>query len=446
MSLNDQMWMQRITAEERGRLLEYVNAWQAYFGQIEKPLRVKPGQPDDNVRINLARMTVDTGVMFLFGDDVTFDLDAQSDTRTPAETWLDACWDANGKARLLLKLGLNGGVCGHAFLKIVGRQPFPRLINISPEYVSVVTDPDDIDAVWRYIIQYPAVGRDGKRLTIRQVIERGESETWTITDQVAAGDAAFQTRSVAAWPWAWCPIVDCQNLPSPNEFYGISDLEQDIIDLNKSVNFILSNATRILRYHAHPKTWGRGFRASELRVAADEIITLEAPDAELHNLEMESDLTSSIAMYDRLKMAYHQVTRTPEIAAGRVENLATLSGIALRILYGPLLALTRMKRLTYGDLLVNINRRLLDMAGFGPDNVTKLTWRDPLPANTMEQRQVALLDQQLGVSSDTILTALGYDPDEEREKSERAVGALGEQLLTAFDRGAETVEKRPAVR
>lgn len=442
MDLNNQLWAQRIVDEERARLLAYARGWQYYYGRHEETLPVKPKQPNHNVKVNFVRLAVDVAVAFLFGTEVKFELDPNSEDDTPAEAWLRACWQANGHMLLLQKAAINGSVCGHMFLKIVpegasfggAAERYPKVINLSPEYVSVQTDPDDIDQVWRYRIEYPAVGKDGKQLTIRQDLERLDSGYWRITDAIARGAEKFEVQRTADWPYTWPPLIDCQNLPAPNEYYGQPDVDEDLLELNRSINFLLSNMGRIIYFHGHPKTWGKGFRTEELKVAVDETLVLESPDAELHNLEMASDLASSLELYGRLKEAWHEVSRTPEVATGKVESTGQLSGVALRILYAPLINKTESKRLTYGALLVELNRRLLELGGFGPANVCALHWGELTPSDPLSERQVALLDEQLGVSQDTLLTRLGFDADSEREKREREAGDLGEQLLTAFDR------------
>jgi len=52
-----------------------------------------------------------------------------------------------------------------------------------------------------------------------------------------------------------------------------------------------------------------------------------------------------------------------------------------------------------------------------------------------QERRVALLDEQLGVSTDTVLQRLGLDPDLEAEKRKVGGGQLEERFLRAFDRG-----------
>src|SRR5581483_3337211 len=133
----------------------------------------------------------------------------------------------------------------------------------------------------------------------------------------------------------WSPVVDAQNLPCPNEFWGIADLEDDSLDLNKAINFAISNINRIIRFHAHPKTWGRGFQSNQLNIAVDETIVLPG-EASLQNLEMTSDLSSSIRHYEKLREALHEIARIPEVATGVMTSLGPLSGVALQVLYQPL--------------------------------------------------------------------------------------------------------------
>jgi hypothetical protein len=192
-----------------------------------------------------------------------------------------------------------------------------------------------------------------------------------------------------------------------------------------------------LKYHAHPKTWGRGFQGDQLKIAVDETLIIPSETGELHNLEMQTDLTSSIEFYNRLKEALHEMSRIPEVATGKLDSLGGLSGLALQILYGPLLEKTEVKRLLYGDMLIELNRRLLEIGNFGSDNRTELHWQAMLPKDEKQQRETALVDQRLGVSKDTLLTQLGYNPDLEREKSAKDTEQLGEQLLTAFDQDQE---------
>ena len=253
------------------------------------------------------------------------------------------------------------------FVKIVPNAPYPRLVVLDPATVTPTWAPDDIETVLSYRIQYPAIDpKTGKPIVIRQLIEL-DGAVWRITDQVSRADSTRGYTAEATWPYPWPPIVDCQNLPNPNEYWGISDLEEDVLQLNGAINFVLSNLARIVRFHAHPKTWGKGFTAQQLSIAVDETIVLPSPDAELRNLEMLGDLSSSIALYERLREALHEISRIPEVATGKLESTGQLSGVALASLYPPLLEKTETKRRYLRRLLVD-QPRLLALGGHGEDN------------------------------------------------------------------------------
>lgn len=430
------MWAREAINQRATDLERYQEAWAAYIGDMPDTLKTVKGKPDDNTKVNYIRTVVDKGVSVLFGTGITFDLDATADERTPPEAWLDEVLRVNRFAVLLHKLGINGAIYGHPFLKIQPGAKYPRLINIPPEYVTVVGDPDDIEAVNAYIIQYTVIDLDGRPRDSRQTVERGETGRWIVRDETRTAYGPWITEQESVWPYDWPPIIDCQNLPCPNDYYGLPDIGRDVVALNRSVNFVLSNVQRIIRFHAHPKTVAKGVSASQIDVSVDELIVLNAPDADLFNLEMSTDLGSSIEYFKRLREALHEVTRTPEVATGKLEGAGALSGVALRILYGPLEEKTQTKRLTYGEMLIELCRRLLEMGGFGSENIVTIEWPAIVPTNEVEEREVAIMDEQLGASKDTLLTRLGYDADDEKEKRDAQGADMADQLLTAFDRGA----------
>ena len=93
-----------------------------------------------------------------------------------------------------------------------------------------------------------------------------------ILEQSGFPDSQLDTERATVWNYSFPLIVDCQNLPLANSYYGLSDIEDDIIDLNQSV-FIASNIRRIIRF-THPKTWGTGISAKEVNTSPDSLLIL----------------------------------------------------------------------------------------------------------------------------------------------------------------------------
>lgn len=444
----DRLMLEQAYLEEHERRLRIMNARQAYEGNLKKPLKVEKNQPDDNIRLNLGGLVVDAGVSFLFPEGLSFEVDGAA--KSEADTWLADCWEQNRLAITLEQLGLNGGICGDAFLRVVPRKGFPRVIVQDPGDVTVITDEDDYQEVLAYVIQWNTVSHATRKpVCRRKVIERdnAESTVWTITEyESASGNKWTPRKEPQVWPYAWPPIFHCQNLPCANSYYGYSDLEFPLIDLNHALNLNVSNTARIIRFHAHPKTVAKGLAGATVDVAANGIIQLPGKDSDLFNLEMQSDLASSLSFIELLRSFYHQTSEIPEVAAGKVEDLGQLSGLALQILYGPLLKKTGKKRPLYDELLCSVNRALLELGGQGEHKV-KTFYPSVLPSDAKGDREVAVMDEALGVSRNTILSKFGYNPEDEaakKAKERKSDRELGGRLLKDFERDANPEDDEDA--
>lgn len=416
-------------AEEMERLKRFKRAWQAYEHGSDLPLKTRPGEPDDNIIIPYEQVIVNKGRSFLFGENTSFTISApgQDAGAQAAQTYLDALWKWNRKQTKLLKLATNGGVFGHVYVKIALRagDPFPRLVVLDPMTVGVDPDPEDIDGEpVEYRITYNTVVGEGssRRAVVRRQRITRSGGVWEIIDEEAdlrSGQPLGWTEvGREAWPYAWPPILDCQNLPIPNEYWGRSDLEASILKLNYQINRLISNINRIIRLHAHPHLKGEGLTEEQLDgldLTPDSIIPLP-PDTDITAVQLQSDLKSALDTYLRLKEILHEVTRIPEIATGKMEHVGQLSGAALQILYGPIAEATNDKRQTYGDMLRELNKRLLELGGYDASYEVEINWPKIVPQDPQAEAAQLQADKELGASRDTLLEKRGYDPDIERQR------------------------------
>lgn len=408
------------------RLRDYKKAWNAFYNDVPDSLTVKKGQANDNIKVNYSRLVVEKGVAFLFGKDIRFEVEGDEDVIetdvSKAELWLEEVWKANKKGSLLMRLGTKGAVTGTAIVKILPKSAvtgdLPRIVVQDPQDYLMYSSHDDYEDIFKFVIQYEEYDHETRRdVQYRETHERIEGKWYFWEEKVDLKSGATQViRDRTLWPYDWSPILFCQNLPEPNCIWGLSDLEDDVIGLNGNLNFVLSNIQRIIRYHAHPKTWGRGFAADALEIGPDETILIDSPDAMIDTLEMQSDLSSSTEFARKLKQLLHETTRVPEITTGSVENMGNIAGVALAVMYEPLVEKTNGKRVTYGELLEALCSRLLEIGGFGKNRKVKIHWPDLLPRDSLQERQTAQIDVQLGVSKDTLQSKLGYDPEMERKK------------------------------
>jgi hypothetical protein len=416
-------------SQERKKAID--EAWKAYRGKFPKPLKVAKDQPDDNVLSNRCAPIVEKGVSFLFGQPLQMECADQD--------FMDGLWgDDDDKMTKLSKIDMNGGVSGQAFLKIIpvqGSMKYPRIVNLNSRNLDIITDPEDCDLHLAYIIEYPRKGDMQKRQVIARVDigidleitgDYDLQDTWTITNYMRKGQTGqwFQVGTPEEWLYPFAPIFTCQNLPNPNEAWGIPDLTEDLIQMNKSLNFVLSSFARILKYHGHPKTWVKGVNASQIQLGIDDVIVLGSVDAEIGMLELTSNLQSFLAFLADLRADMDEQSRVPAVALGRETALpkGQISGVALQMLFQPLIEKTQQKQRLYGKLIREVSRAALVLAGKidvsqYEDYDIDLQWQSMLPVDDLASAQEALLLKQLGISDSTIFGKLGFDAEEEAEKS-----------------------------
>jgi hypothetical protein len=449
---------------ERKRAMR--DAWNAYRGKLKPPLKVAADQPDDNVLSNRCAPIVDKGVSFLFGQIVNVEAsDETSEPDTAIQDFLKGLWgDDDERMTLLSQMAINGGVCGQVFLKLIppqGEMQFPRVVVMDPFLIRVVTGPDDVSCVLAYIIEYPGQDDWQKKQIIARIdpdglasvaAEADLDDTWTITNYLRKGQSGpwMQVGERAFWPYPFAPIMMCQNLPNPNEAWGVPDLTPDLINMNNVLNFIQSNTSRIIKFHGHPKTYATGLSASQINIGIDDLLCLPSPDSKLANLEMTSSLVDQINFANILRSDMDEQSRVPGIVLGRETSLprGNISGVALEMLFQPLIEKTVQKQRLYGCLIRYVSRAALVLAGKlsieeYEDCPIALHWPSLLPNDDLQAAQTALVYQQIGVSEHTLLAKLGFDPDEEMEKrhaedtEKMAQAARGQTIMPAQGQQAQ---------
>jgi hypothetical protein len=449
-------WLIPEYSERMARLSEYSARRDYREGAQRRPLKVKPEQADDNLILNFTGLIVDRGISMLFGNGVEFDFgeaeetpDGEEAATDPRNDYIDRVMKANTYPIFLHKTAQLGGTYGTAYVKIMpGAMPdgLPRLVALNPQWLTLDAPPEDMETVFRYTIEYNTTDENDKEITRKEVTERlrtteGWADTWSVKSYIMREGTGgkFELVSDVEWPYEFAPIVHWQNLPDAEQCYGDSDITDDMIAVQDAINFVASNVQRIIRYHAHPKTWGRGFTTSGTASwGADEMVTVNGQDAMISNLEMSSDLASSREFLHYLRGVMFDISRTVDLAS-MSDKLGALTNFALRVLYKDALDKLETKRLLYGWGLTEINRRLLLLAGIATEDGGDVVWSEPLPIDDVGQAQALQTDLDMGiVDKETVSTIRGYDWETVQERlaeQEQSGSNVGERILSDFQRG-----------
>ncbi len=414
---------QHVVEGEMARRRLMSRAFKAYAGVPNSPMVPRRGEPDDSVNLAWARLIVDKGANWLFGRDISLEVTPGLRSER-AEEWLKKAWPVEQRMLQLLKLATNGGIAGQAYGKLVADGEFPRLVIIDPMTVTPTFSPDDIEQVIRYKIQYPAVNpADGKPITFTQIHERNDAGTWTITDTTENERGAVISRREYEWPFPFPQIVECQNLPAPNEYWGEPDLNIEILDLIDSAEEIATHTNKMVRIYANPVLWVAGLGMDDpsqgLDITPGGVVVLPDPEMRLNVIEPKADIAGSLKLYETLVNDLHAFSQIPKIATDATSGsqIGRASGSAMRYHYTPLIERTETKRRTYGAMVTTISDRMLAIAGISTRGSVKVVWPELVP-DPMGDIQRASALAQLGASKDTVLRVAGFtDPAAEIAKS-----------------------------
>ena len=307
----------------------------------------------------------------------------------PAEIYLDDAWQHNHAAVLLANMALNGAVHGHVFARILDAEPWPRVVNLNARHVTTYWQADDFQRVLWYEIRWQN-GREQWRQDIVQT-----DDHWTLYDYRLAG-SRWELQEEVVWPYPLGPLVDWQHLPQPAAFYGADELQH--AELNDAVNKIASDISRILRFHAYPRTIGTGFEATAVQnTAIDDFWTIANDNAKVFNLEMQSDLTASLRFLQLLTDTFLAESRVTMLH-GNPDSVKGVTNLAIRALYMDMVAKNAVLRRHYGSGIEELSRRILMLGGHDPTRPT-LHWQDALPTDQRETVDVVRQQVELGVMS-----------------------------------------------
>ena len=389
-------YMQDDLGRSNGILASY------YDGNHVPQLKDKNGQ-NDNIITNHIGVNVNRSVSRLLRGGVEFVLPEGSEKE---HEYIDKVWELNKKQILLIQLGLYGAVFGTAYFKIVPdkindpvtteQDLFPRLVPLYPDIVRMRTAPDDVDTIIMYRIEWHNA-EDTREIVYREDTVRQEDDTWVVENWIKEGGSAWQLVDSTVWPYDFAPIAHAKNLPSLNTCYGM-DEESDAVNTQNKYNLSMSNTGKVIKHHAHPRTIFKGVGKSQIEKlddSPDSALVIPNADAEVFNLEMQSDLASSRGFANDLQKNMATIMR--EIDMSSLEaNVGNLTNFGIRVLYTDAIDKNDTKRLLYGDMLREVNRRLLVLAGMNQD-AGEVQWGEAMIVSIDEEIAADKLALDMGI-------------------------------------------------
>lgn len=373
------------------RLNRYSLNWAMYLGH-HWSYRRQTGETQ--LALNYYRAFTDFVINFTFGKGVSF--------RSPKETeaivpdLLERVWETdNNKATVLWEIGQQGSVSGDCFIKVAYEEGYKdpagrehpgrvRILPLNSSFAFPEFHPHDRERLIRFKLKYRFWGTSLEGT--RQVFTYTEILTDDIIEEYI-NDELIDSRPN---PLGVIPVIHIPNVRISGSPWGLSDCN-DIININRAYNETATDIADIVNYHAAPVTVIIGAKASQLEKGANKVWGGLPKDARVENLEGGAQgLKGAMDFLAMLKKSMHEMVGVPETALGQAMPVSNTSGVALSIMFQPLMNRYHQKIVQYAHGLERINELVLLSLALKEPEV--FTW-DPVTKTTpLKPGQLAQLD------------------------------------------------------
>lgn len=397
-----------------------INKNQKYYdGDHKKHLKIEDGI-DDNVTLNLCQQVIDDTIAFLAPNFPTLEFDKT--VENDDELYLRGVWSRNDAATLLLNIAHNGSIGGQMYTRVIpGATPeeAPRIINLNPANIITWWHDDDRDKVLWYELQW-SINHNSEVITFRQDVvaeldDDGNALRWNIYEYVSDA-AGWKKQNEDVWPYPLSPICSEQHLPRANVYYGQNEIPH--AGLNDAVNKVASDINRILRFHAFPKTLIAGVSENQdvTETAINGVLTIEDSEVKVHNIEMQSDLASSMRWQDKLEQMFCQQARVVKMPAD-LSLFRSITNLGIRAAFMPMTGKSEVLRRQYTKLIVATSQVVMLISERDYTRPLDAKWGQALPMDRREMVDLVSREQQLGyISKRTAASDLGRDYEEEKRR------------------------------
>jgi hypothetical protein len=394
--------------------------------------------------LNYFRALTDFIINFTFGKGVQF--------RSPKETeaivpdLLERVWEVdNNKATVLWEIGQQGGVSGDCFIKVAYEEPYVdptgrthpgrvRILPLNSSFAFPEFHPHDRERLMRFKLKYRFWGTslEGTRqvFTYTEILTEDSIEEYL-------NDELIDSRPN---PLGTIPIVHIPNIRISGSPWGLSDCDQ-ITSINRTYNETATDIADIVNYHAAPVTVIIGAKASQLEKGANKVWGGLPKDAKVENLSGGSEgLKGAMDFLEILKKSMHEMTGVPESALGQAMPVSNTSGVALSIMFQPLMNRYHQKIIQYAHGLERVNELvLLNLAVKEPETFIwdPNTSQTPLkpgqverldPSDPITYRSIVHFPPPLPLDKLIVLNEIQTKMSLGLESKEGALRALGEEF------------------
>lgn len=348
-------------SDEIDRITRYHLNWKFYNGKHYSR------DNDAMISVNYVRAFIDKVNQFLLGDDVlSFQVQSyysdviDEDSENAVEKLIMGVWRKNNFKTIVQELLQMGSVCGDAWMGVFYEENKGIQLKLFDSRNCFAEFKEgDVNNLETFEVRTRLKGDDKYILKVHR-FTKDKVVTWK---QKHAGKNNLKDNEkfdVTTDPHSLgvVPVVHFKNRPASEGYYSTSDVE-DILKINKVFNELTQKLKGIIDYHASPTTIVTGATTKNMSRGLGKVWSGLPSEANVFNLGLDFDLSTTMTFLDRLKTAMHEVSDIPEGVLGKIQAISGTSAAALKLTYQPIYQKASLKALTYGEGIRDVNNIIL---------------------------------------------------------------------------------------
>ncbi|HYI80016.1 MAG TPA: phage portal protein [Thermoleophilaceae bacterium] len=320
----------------------------------------------------------------------------------------------------------------------------PRIRYNDPRQVKIVYDSGEplyASKVWA-TTRRSASNPNGRAIRRMNIYWPDRVEKWMSAssngDWAPFRDAADDESHVVWWTMngqeggepIGIPVIHFANKAGPH--YGRSELTQ-VIPQQDALNKELVDHFWVMDAQGWPQQWGTGVRLDDIVRHPGSIITSEKEEAKFGQFDA-ADPTKTISSIESTIKRMASRSRTPlhlMLAGGNLPSGETLktseSGFDRK---GVRFQTENGNRMEDVETIAARVETAFGSSNPPLDERTDCDWEPVESRNEIDEANTAAVKKTIGVSSDTLLEEMGYDPDDERDKRAKETPVVASELLS----------------
>jgi len=351
------------------RLNNYGRFMRSYEGySVKGPPGTAVVSDYKRLKFNFNKPIVNLGAGFLAGKPLQWEVEDNPDATEMAHT----IWDRSGSDGAFLEAAIACGIHGDIVAVVAQDEDgLPKIEFVDAGIAFPQFARSDYSKLVALDIAYETLDSNGQRTIMREFYTDDHMEVYQ-------GDTRISSQTYNAMPAVWI-----RNICVKGRTYGLSDID-GVVDLVEEYDHLASKQTRIVDYYAAPVPVFKGIQAPAKGIDKSLQTSYFLPtDGDAFFLERKGEQPDVENQLTRVRNAIAEVSQVPAVAFGQSDSgLTSISGIALQILYGPLINKTQIKQASWTPGLEYAMWVALTASGYNvPLGSVNVKWPSTLPVD-----------------------------------------------------------------